>query len=342
MPERSAAPPPPSNPDAVFVQYRPNRRRRRWILAGVGAVVMLVAAGSLVRIAGSTPESTVRSFFDALAARDPAGALRVTAPEIAGPASREVIDESVLGSPDYLPPADVQVAGVTIEDRDAVAEVSFTVAGREHQVAVRLRRDDGFRDTLLPRWLVIDAIGSIGLGAAPPTVTVNGRPVPAYDPQGPRFLPVLPGGYQVGVPDTDPLWQQRAVAVQVAPPGAATVDVPMVPRPEVRDQVERQLTARLDRCADSAELAPPGCPFGYRAGGRVEDVGWRIARYPAVALSAERRSGETVLAVASSRDGEAVVTGDRGAFGRLDVVVPFPISGVATFRGTAVVFQPDW
>lgn len=334
--------PPGPDPGEVFLPYLPRRWRWKAVLAGAAVLLLGVAGVYAVRATITSPESTVHAYFDALADRDLDAALRVTAPEVAEPVGRDLVSEAVLGSPGYAPPEQVDVAGVSVDGRSAVAEVSFAVDGQRQQVSLRLRRDDGIADTVLHRWLVIDGFGSIVLRAAPEQITVNGQPLPAYDSQGPRILPALPGGYQVGVPDDDPLWEPRAVPVRVGSGRATEVDVPLVPRPAVREEVDRQLVRLLDRCADSTELVPPGCPFGYAVAGSAEEVQWRIVDYPNIGLSPGPDLGQPQAVVHTAREGEAMVTGTRRFVGRFEDTVPIPVSGVVTISADTVVFQPGW
>ena len=50
----------------------------------------------------------------------------------------------------------------------------------------------------------------------------------------------------------------------------------------------KQLNATLDRCAQSTEFEPEGCPFGYSIYGDDEDYRnprWSIQRYPTYSVS---------------------------------------------------------
>lgn len=330
------------DPGDVFVDYRASGRRWRLFAVVAGVLVVVLVAGYLVRATFATPEAAVGAYFTALAERDPAAALRHLAPEVASPAEAALLDPRVLASPDYQPPENVEVLEATVDGREAAVTVSYTVAGRVRNASMRLRRADGVADAILHRWLVVDGIGSIIVTEAPEEILVNGEPVAAYDRQGPRILPALPGGYRVAVPAGDPMWEERASLVDVAPQRAEQLQLPLVARVEVREEVNRQVVRLLDACAASEEAIPPGCPFGYARLLRVDDVQWRIARYPAIRLTATMEAGGPVIAVASARDGEAVLTGTT-SFGRpLEVTVAFPVAGIATVRGTTVVFRPEW
>jgi hypothetical protein len=334
----------PPDPGTVFVDYRPRRWLRRPVLIGAAAVLALFGLGYAVRVtvpAGS-PGTALAAYFAALADRDLAAALALTAPE-ATPATREVVNEAVLRSPDYSPPGQVSVSRVSVDGDDATARVTFTIEGRELRVdALRLRRAGGAADAIRPRWLVIDAFGTLQLGAAVERVTVNGRLVTAYDAQGARFLDALPGGYQVGVPEDDPLWESRPVLARVEPQDTTEVDVALVPRPAVREEVDRQLVRLLDGCAASTELEPPGCPFGYRIAGSAVDVRWQILSYPRVGLAAGPAAGQPQAVVETAREGTAMVTGTRRFVGRFQETVPVRVSGTVVVSGDTVVFRPDW
>jgi hypothetical protein len=335
-----------ADPGDVFVDYRPRPGRRKVVLAVMAVVLVVVAAVYVVRLTVSSPGSVVESYFDALAGRDAGAALGVVAPEIADPVEPDVVNDAVLRSGDYSPPADVEVGGVEVTGRNAVAEVAFTIGGRAHSASLRLRRDEGWLDTLFHRWRLVDALGSIALGEVPPEITVNGERVPAYDAAGPRVLTVLPGGYQVAMPPDDPLWDARATPAQVAPLAATDVSIPLVARPEVREEVNRQLRERLDECAASTELLPPSCPFGNQRVAEATGVRWRITEYPNVALTAgEGERGQATMLVETSSEGEAVVTGTQQVFGTgrpFETVVPFQVPGTVSAPGGSVSFEPAW
>lgn len=333
---------PKVDPRTVFVDYRPRPGRRRAILIGVVVALVLIAAVFVIRTTVSSPESAVRDYFDALADRDAGAALAATAPEVREQVARDLISDTVLESDGYVPPGEVEVTEVSTDGRGAVAEVAYAIDGREHTATLRLRRDEGLLDAVFHRWLVVDGIGSLLLGEGPEQITVNGRPVAAYDAQGPRVLPALPGSYQISVPEQDPLWEPRSVAAQVEPQGSTEVSVPLVARPAVREAINQQVARRLDDCAASAELLPPGCPFGYAVVGSAEDVRWRIAAYPRLELTPGRQLGEPVIVVGTSAEGEAVISGTRRFVGEFEQSVPFPVSGTATVAGDRVLFQPDW
>lgn len=329
------------DPGSVFVDYRSYRRRWLTVLAIAAVTVLLVTVGYTLRTTISSPDSAVRAYFDALADRDAAAVLSTVAPEVAQ-VDRDAINDAVLTSESYRPPRQVSTGEVTVSGDSAVVAVTYRIEERGYEASLRLRRADGLADRVLPRWLVVDAIGTIVLGEAPDEVMLNGQRLAGHADDGPRVLAALPGGYQLGVPDDDPVWEPRTVPVRVEPQRATEVDVVMAVRPQARQDVERRVESLLEDCAASTELMPPGCPFGYAVLAQAEDVQWRITRLPALAVSAGRELGEPVLLVETTREGEAVVTGSRADGDRFEATVPFPVSGVAVPRAGSVIFQPGW
>lgn len=335
-----------TDPGEVFLQYRPGRRRWLKLVAVLGAVLLLLTIVYSVRWTVFSPTAVVHAYFQALTDRDAAAALRLVDTETTDGLPADLLTAAVLESTDYAPPEDVELAEVTVDGQRAVAQVRFTISGRERTASLRLSRGTGIVDTTLQRWRITDGVRPLRLGEAPGQVTVNGVGVRTQDLDGPRSLLALFGGYQVGVPTEDPLWDARTIRVLVGPDQAREVDVPMVARPEVRAEVERQLVEVLDTCAASAELFPPGCPFGNARIARASDVQWRIASYPQVRLVAGPDGfGGIAMLASPAADGEAVVTGTQQAFGTerpFEIVVPFPVSGVVSERAGAIVFEPSW
>jgi len=337
---------PAGGDEPIFVEYRPDRRRFLAVVAVFGVVALLLAVAYSLRMTVYSPSAVVHAYFQALADRDLAAALRTT-DQGAGGFPDDLLQPAVLESDAYLPPSQPDIVEVTVDGGRAEVRVEFTIGDRPATASLRLRRaEEGFLDSLLRRWRIVDGVRPLPLGSSPAEVEVNGVRVVAQDLDGPRTLPVVFGGYAVGVSADDPLWDAREVTVLVGSDRATVVDVPLVPDPQVRAEVERQVTEILDQCAASTELLPPGCPFGNARYGRVSDVAWRISAYPELAMAPSPDGfGGVVMAVRSTLDGEAVVTGVREAFGRevpFEIVVPFPVSGVVSADGAAIAFQPGW
>lgn len=336
-----------TDPSEVFVQYRPGRRGWLKLLAVLGTVLLLLALVYSVRLTGSSPTAVVNAYFQALADRDLAAALRVLDAAVVGEdPPPELLTAAVLSSEDYAPPEDVEIAESTVDDRRAFVEVRFTIAGRQAATSLELRRGSGVADNLRQRWRIVDGVRELRLGEAPGQVTVNGVLLWAHDIDASRSLPALFGGYQVGVPPDDPLWDARTIRMLVGPDQTRPVDVPMVPRPEVRAEIERQRDALLDECAARNELAPPGCPFSH---GRIlgaTGVAWQITSYPQLRLiSAPDGLADATMRVQTTTDGEAVLTGTQVASGTerpFEIVVSFRADGAVVEQAGRIVFEADW
>lgn len=332
--------------EPVFIEYRPHRRRFLVVGAVLGVILLLFTVVYALRLTVYSPSAVVHAYFQALSDRDLVAALRTTDPAATGGLPDDLLQPAVLESEAYTPPSQLEIGQITVDGRRAEVRVEFTIGDQPATARLQLRRADGFADRLLHRWRIVDGVRPLPLATAPATVEVNGVRVVAQDLDGPRTLPVVFGGYRVGVPADDPLWDAQEVTVLVGSDRAPMVDVPMAPDPQVRAEVERQVAELLDQCAASTELLPPGCPFGNARYGRASNVAWRISSYPDLALMPSPDGfGGVAMVVRSTIDGEAVVTGTREVFGQevpFEIVVPFPVSGVVTVDGTEITFQPGW
>jgi hypothetical protein len=116
-------PPPPADTSEIFIDYRPNHRRALIGAAAVGAVILLLLMLYGVRWAVFRPETAVDAYFDALADRDAAAALRAVTRSNSVPGlnltdSERGLLEAALRSDDYRPPEDVDVKSLRLDEQD--------------------------------------------------------------------------------------------------------------------------------------------------------------------------------------------------------------------------------
>lgn len=338
-----------ADPSAIFVEYRPNPRRRTAVLAGLGAILLVFVTMYAVRWVFFRPAVVVDAYFDALGDRNMAAALRWTTSSNAGLVDRDLLGPTVLRSEDYLPPENVMITEATVTDHRATVDVEFTIGRTRHAASLQLHREGGFPEHLFHRWRVIDGLGWMDLGAVPEEIIVNGERIRTDDGQDAWVLPVVPGGYRVGVPESS-LWRGSSAVVQVGLRQATVVEVPLTPKLSVRTEVDRQVTEHLDRCAASTRLEPADCPFGYRRASNVSDVEWIILSYPKYTLTvetlADRGSRDRLTVVLStSHHGVAGISGAYRTFfdseNPFEDTVEFRVDGVVMSRGASVVVDFD-
>lgn len=335
--------------DATDVILQP-RSYRRHVLVGVivvGAVVVALCAVQAVEWLFFRPQHTVSAYFDALAARDAAAAGRLLDDGGDDGVAAAVLGPEALTSDGYTPPADVRIRGVQTSDDIAYVEVSFELGGERRDLTLHLRRDGRRIAGLFDRWRILDgrypvSVRAPGLDA----VVVAGVPVPF--PEGAHEVTVaaFPGAYSVALPE-HPLF--TAAEATLYAPGVVSEDfdptVEIIPAitPTGRDEVERQVRAYLDACADRTELAPEDCPFSMFTYGDVRSVRWQIDRYPTISVAVDAR-GRGAFVVETITRGFAVavweeVAWDGSAVEHTDEVA-FSVSGIVTVSGGRATFRP--
>jgi hypothetical protein len=310
----------------------PSRRAVRRAAAILAAAVV-VAVGLIVLNGLFTPERAAEGFLAALANRDfdDARARLAVQPGTAGP----LLESARLTDDGYTPPRRARVESVQVGDdgNSATARVAFEIGGSTGVTELQLVRS-GRSLLLFPRWQVQGGQYTVSVTAPNATeVEVAGVRVAAN-----VAVPAFPGSYQAQLPD-NPLLEAAPVtayALADAPPAEL---VPSV-KATARDQVGRQITDYLTKCAGSTELEPPGCPFGTSSSDPVTGIRWRIQTYPETTV--EATADGIVLSTASS--GQADVTGmtqySDGTSYPFSDTVSFDINGRVTLENGAVRWQP--
>jgi hypothetical protein len=280
-------------PARAWWNRRPRGRTPLLAGGGVALVVVLALVGYLAVVAINNarypPDQPVRALFAALTARD-AGA----AAELAACTTAACTGAALAAG--YEPPTDVEIGEITYGDPTddtrrpdkslASVPVKYRLGGVPQTVTMRVQRTgDGLAR---PFRILTGATGHLAVTAGHlKQVQLGGARVPV-DEQG---LTALPGRYTVQVPDTDPLFAPTPAAparvdvTATSDPRATptALQLPVQIRPQVVDQVDEQVAAFLDACAEQETLTPRGCPF--RVPGIVigaDNVRWTVERPPVI------------------------------------------------------------
>jgi hypothetical protein len=312
-------------------RFRGWRGRKGWVAAGLAAALLVVAALSYgaVRILDSAdPGQTVRAYFQALAGRDAARAgaiLALGTNPAAGvtvnTSKEDVQVASALHNTGYTPPSRVQVHVLRSEGASATVAAEFDLPGGHQDMQLHLTReagapsgwviDNGAPHTSLP---YLDGLNSISLSVL--GVWVTG--------QRPALNHAFPGAYQVRLMP-NPLEEATPVIVWA---GANTAQrMVLRVRQGLQAEVQTQLRAYLDNCADVRAPHPTFCPFGPSIEVATADIQWRVAEYPTVNLTLVDSSWVRVLMTRAG--GRAVATGHLAAPGHTAFTraVTFQIGG---------------
>ncbi|MDN3353023.1 hypothetical protein [Actinomadura sp. DC4] len=285
-------------PESVWVDRRPVSRRVRLVavVTAAGLLALLVVPVIVDRIF-FTPEAALHGFFGALAHRDAAAALRAVDTRDTG--DEPLLRSAVLRSHDYVPPADLRIERINTRSDPELAVVSFRVGERRLTASLAITRE---RHKTFNRWRV-QGLPPVGISAAGVTeISVNGVRVktdaPAT-PDAPRTIQAsaLPGGYALRVPD-NPVVQATEQELYVGDSGQATLQASV--KPGAESEVDTQVRAYLDQCAQSTDTSPKGCPFSVFLLGTPTSLKWKITKYPDIT-------------VVVSSTGPYVRTGDEGS-----------------------------
>jgi len=320
-------------PEAEPAAARRSRRRRPnrplevlWLVLGIGAIAgivygVAVLLGSTVLSPQAWAERYVSliaegRFDEASAAADPG-----IEPEFAALLS----DGALEGG------EGISALAVTLIEQSgpsATVRVAYELAGEPHEAELSLWRRTSFFG-LASEWRVsTPLLGSMRLvSAGPDQLSVGGVDVLV---PGTAILSAYPGVYPIGLAGGEQYFdmdgEPEAVVVS-----NDTVEVPVtvLATDALREAVAEGVTALIDECAKSDDIAPPGCPFAGRLFDEYKDLVWRITDYPVVELSAD---GATF---SSSSDGRAYAKFQQENFagrGWVDgsLVDGFPVSGTVT------------
>ncbi|MBA8991623.1 hypothetical protein FHW23_002901 [Curtobacterium pusillum] len=272
----------------------------RSLIAG-GAVVVVVIAGavttSVLRSNVWGPAPTVRSYVDAIARGDAAGAERLS--EV--PPDASMLDSTVLKSAADRP-KDVRVGRVTTSGDSALATVTYTQGGKNRSGQVTLRRT-GTTFLVKDEWRVtrpladtVSVTASDALEGAP--VTVGGKKVGEISDGAFRSL-AYPGTYDVRVGGSK-YFTGGTKTVSVGGATSSYVDFQPKATKQLTIDAEAYVTDLIESCAAKTDVdALSGCPWysPYDADGPVE---YQVKTMPKLTVDV---SGSGTISVESTEDG---------------------------------------
>jgi hypothetical protein len=354
--ETTEPPAVPSSPAADTAPDSPAQRRvlrRRLIIAGVVVLVLLAAYTAVAAMQNTVagPDGPVKDLFAALADRD-GGRLG----ELAGCGAAPLCQPAALRT-GYRPPEQVSILGVTYGDplrgdqtrrpnkNRATVQVRYQLAGAAHEDTVGLQRDSG---GLVRAWRITKPPGGLLdiLSTTVPTARLAGAqvitvtaPADGLRTDGAVWAP--PGIYTLAAVDT-PLVGAVPITVTVAGDmGRQRLTLDVAVKPDAAAEVDRQVHARIDACAQQSDLRPDvghaalsNCPFEYPTQyTAVRDVHWTIVDYPRIEL---RKSDDGTVTVHTQKPGHATVTFSYS----LDVLEPrrwTPVDGTTDITVSGAV-----
>ncbi len=303
--------------------------RRELITWSLVAALVLGAFGFTVLVLNNSVYSAsgyVKSYLDALARQDAAGALEIIGDQPANDTSDTLLRRDAMGEL-----TDIKLIN-DIELEGGVHKVTFSYLadGMAGRTAFEVR-DDYLLFGLFPDWhfvtgplstMYVTVLGDARFSA-------NGIDLVTPTPNDPAgYLVFTPGTYKLNH-DTTYL-DAAPVRVDVQEPGASVPTALMVqPNALMIQEVQERVNEGLDTCTTQEVLMPTGCPFGQSMGNRIITApAWSITQYPEVSIRAGDRSGEWLV---PATPGIAHLVVDvrslfDGSVSTFDEDVPFTVS----------------
>ncbi len=301
--------------------------RRGIITWSVVAAVLLATFGVTILALNSTLYSAsgfVRSYLEALARHDASGALELAGPIPAGDASAELLTAEAMGEL-----SDITFIGETTDGGAHRVRFSFEAGGVAGESSFAVVRSGTFLG-IFDRWqFETTPFGVVDLTVRHDTrFEVEGIELqtPSQDRAAP-YLVFAPGSYTFSQKTA---WLEASpVKVTVADSeNAVAARLSAESNDALRNEVERQLTAYIDRCAAQTALLPAGCPFGQSISNRITTAPvWSIVQYPEVRVVPGSTPGEWIMP-ASAGTARVVVDVQSlfdGSISTLDAEVPFAL-----------------
>lgn len=331
----------PSGFAVPFEDAVPGGPSRRTVVVTLAVLLAgcLVASGlGIVQWAFFGPRSAVNGYFSALEDRDAGAALDWLDPTVREALAQDETLAAMVASDDYEPPTDVDVTSVRREGDQAVADVSYTVAGTPMTVELQLRRDES-TSFGLRGWHLDGGLSEMS-GPGQPGLRINGVPVSA--PEGELLVvTAFPGRYLATLP-SGLLSETPPVPVVVTLGGQGSIVVTPTPRPDLQSRAEQAVEAYLDNCVQQGAAAATGCPFRlYNTS--VEKVRWTITEQPTIRAEL---TGAATAAVSTVEEGSGTVTASwtaedyLGQSRQYTEEYEFFVRGVLVVNGDQVTFQP--
>lgn len=330
-----------SDPAPEAGATRPDRwRRPRWIIAGLASLVLIVIAALLVPTAfAKSPEDVVADYLAALQEGDVETATTYTDHLGLGEADSVLLSEEAAtgdwsiarlarSHPDDIDPAAVDV---TIEAPD----------GRVSQGRFELvEESDGWtiRNPLVKVDLTMLPVGFVefnGVVTESDTAWLFPGAYSAYESYGDLYRPDASSYVALPFGDSEEEYPEDAF-------------IPLFTIEDaLNDTANEQVRAWIDRCAESTEPSPKGCPFAAAAADEnwrtdisvgsqryyTEEVSWEVVEYPVVRLE-QAEAGFTIRVMSP---GEMTVSGTADG-------VDFSGScgiGLTTGYDSPMVVRPD-
>jgi hypothetical protein len=276
-----------------------------------------------------SPGGLARSYLEALARHDVAGAL-----ELAGvsPTERDVLlRRDALGQLTDIR----QRSDERLPDGTRRVEFEYRTDAGPGRTAFLLE-PAGRRFGVFGAWrFAAPPLAQVELTVLhDPRFDVNGLQVVGAANEGRTYRVFAPGSYEFGHRTT--FLQAAPLEVTVSEPGTVTeARIDVAANAHFVEEVQEELDGYLDGCATQRVLLPTGCPFGKEVANRIEsDPVWAMSEYPPVTLVPAMDAGTWLMppTEAAARLRVDIRSLFDGTVTQFDEDVPFTVSYLITFQ----------
>jgi len=259
-----------------------------WLAALMVVVVAAIVTVATVNQRVYGPEKLVEDYFALLRAGEGERALGLVGAEV--PAGNAVLLDGDGLKATVAPISDFHVAEtIALAGGHVEVTTAYTVDGEEHSTVFKLRKT-GSDWLFFDRWAFEAPQLPVLQVEADTTneVLVNGRKSPLL--KGSQRLPtlvpaVVEASYKTKYFEAPA--KTRVVDTRLA---AEREPLDLVTQPTQRlvDDIDKQVRAYVDGCADQQVLKPAACPLSYTTNARVsaDTIKWDVVSYPKIDVGA--------------------------------------------------------
>ncbi|MGX9346746.1 hypothetical protein [Microbacterium sp. KNMS] len=278
----------PAAPPAPPAPMSPRTKKALAWTGGAVALVAVLGVGAAVTLsvvnAGRGPAAAVAQYVGLIADGQAEAASALVDPNVSNAERAFLTDEVLSAAAERI--SDVEVADGAGEGDVRYIDVTYRLDGVEQSASLEVERLDN-EWLVLERWRVATPLlTEVFVYADGGGARIGGVDVP-FDESGQATVAVYPGAYDVE-PASSAFFEADPVRVIAAGPagfegGAAEID--FRPTSALQDEVDAQVKALLDGCAEQAVGQPEDCPFQVYVYPDDTPVTWSIASYPSIEIA---------------------------------------------------------
>ncbi|KAB5605377.1 zinc ribbon domain-containing protein [Bifidobacterium jacchi] len=283
----------PGVPGAVAA--KPMTAQQKRLIVIIAAVVAAFAAlGITYAVLSNTvfsAQSAASGYINAIAAGQFSKASEQADPQL-GKAQRALLVDAASNG-DNVRISNPRVSKTEDQaDGSVKATVTYTLDGKEKNDTITIQ-SNGSKFLLFKDWKITTPLVkylTVNVPESVDTVTVNGVSVTKDNAREGSddtswTLAVYPGTYKLGIAKSKYM-TAKEVTLRTADSdggdsGVGTLEVE--PTTALQNEIETQVKAKLDACAQSKEREPEGCPFSfYGSSDDYRNFVWTISEYPTI------------------------------------------------------------